>query len=166
MEYWDTYDINGNKTGRVVKRGEKLREGEFHLVVHILPYFRDQYLIQKRSKLKETHPSIWAVTGGSAIRGEDSLEAALRETKEELGIDFSSRKYQKISRLIRSQSLADIWLFECELSVEEMDFNPKEVEVLKWLDLKGILKMVEQGEFFDYGQQYFLIMEKGLKSGK
>ena len=34
----------------------------------------------------------WETTGGSALAGDDSLTAALRETKEELGIDLDPQK--------------------------------------------------------------------------
>ena len=31
MEQWDIYDINRNKTGRIMNRGEELKNGEYHL---------------------------------------------------------------------------------------------------------------------------------------
>ena len=38
MELWDIYDINKKKTGRVIDRcsNEKLRKGEYHLVVEAI----------------------------------------------------------------------------------------------------------------------------------
>ena len=35
MELWDIYDINKNKTGKVIDRNsnERLKDGEYHLVV-------------------------------------------------------------------------------------------------------------------------------------
>lgn len=36
---------------------------------------------------------MWETTGGSAVAGDDSLTAALRETKEELGIDLAESRF-------------------------------------------------------------------------
>ena len=160
MEVWDTYDAKGRKTGRTVKRGDLLPKGEYHIVVHILPYNDDKYLVQKRSKTKETHPSVWAVTGGSALRGENSLQAAIRETHEELGIAINPSEFVKIRRLILGNSLADIWMFECGLSIQEIDFNTEEVEELKWLSFGEIMEMVEGGIFHDYGREYLSVLER------
>jgi len=33
VEYWDLYDANRNKTGRVHKRGEPLESGDFGLKI-------------------------------------------------------------------------------------------------------------------------------------
>lgn len=35
MELWDIYDINRIKTGKTVMRGETIKQGGFHLVVHV-----------------------------------------------------------------------------------------------------------------------------------
>ena len=42
-------------------------------------------MISKRAPAK-TAPGMWETTGGGAIAGEDGLEAAVREVREELGI--------------------------------------------------------------------------------
>jgi len=35
MEIWDILDKNGNMTGKTITRGDNLRDGEYHLIVHI-----------------------------------------------------------------------------------------------------------------------------------
>ena len=35
MEQWDLYDIHRMKTGETWVRGQEMREGNLHLVVHI-----------------------------------------------------------------------------------------------------------------------------------
>ena len=91
MEIWDIYDGSRRKTGRTAVRGERLGEGEFHLVVHVwIVNGKGEYLITKRSPNKP-FPGMWECTGGSALAGEDSLGAALRETKEETGITLNAR---------------------------------------------------------------------------
>ena len=87
MELWDLLDEQGNPTGETMVRGERLRTGQFHLVVHIwVVDTAGRLLLQKREAHLRLMPDIWAATGGSAVAGEDSETAARRELREELGI--------------------------------------------------------------------------------
>ena len=88
MEYWDLYDKNRSKLNKIVKRGDYLSDNEYHLVVNAwIVNDKGEFLISKRSsQKKKSH--MWEVTGGSALMGEDSLEAAKREVKEKLGLDL------------------------------------------------------------------------------
>ena len=88
MERWDLRDGEGNPTGETMERGEHLKPGQYHLVVHIwIIDGQGRLLIQKRAAHLKLMPDIWAATGGSAVAGEDSHTAAARELREELGIE-------------------------------------------------------------------------------
>ena len=85
-ELWDILDRNRQTTGRLHRRGDTLPEGDFHLTVHIWMRRSDgMFLLTKRSPNK-TFPLLWETTAGSAIAGDDSLSAALREVREETGL--------------------------------------------------------------------------------
>ena len=54
MELWDIYDKDRNKTGRTMKRGEPMKDGDYHLVVHICIFSSDgKMLIQQRQPFKD-----------------------------------------------------------------------------------------------------------------
>ena len=90
IEYWDVYDKNKQKTGRLMKRGELLKEDEYHLIVHIwIKNSKGEFLIQQRSETVK-NPLVWSATGGSVVAGEDSYTGAIREVKEELGLDLTN----------------------------------------------------------------------------
>jgi 8-oxo-dGTP diphosphatase len=92
IEFWDILDENGNSTGRLVERGKPMRQNEYHLVVHVWIVNRqNQFLISKRALSKIPFGSMWETTGGSAITGETSLQAALRETKKSWELIWSLR---------------------------------------------------------------------------
>lgn len=77
MERWDLRDGEGNPTGETMERGEHLKPGQYHLVVHIwIIDGQGRLLIQKRAAHLKLMPDIWAATGGSAVAGEDSHTAA------------------------------------------------------------------------------------------
>jgi hypothetical protein len=51
----DIYDGHRNKTGRLAVRGEKMADGEFHLVVHVWKYNgRGEWLIDRRDPRRGT----------------------------------------------------------------------------------------------------------------
>lgn len=54
MELWDLYDINRNKIGKTIQRGELLSPGEYHLVVHVCLFnSQGEMLIQQRQPFKK-----------------------------------------------------------------------------------------------------------------
>lgn len=84
MELWDIYDINRNETGRIIDRhsNERLKEGEYHLVVEaIIMNSSRRILLSRRAEFKQKYPLMWECAGGSCIKGENSLQAILREIK-------------------------------------------------------------------------------------
>ena len=89
MEIWDAYDGEFNRIeGMTLVRGEPVPEGLYHLVCDILVRHADgSYLLMRRDPRKR-HGGMWEATaGGSALRGETPLDCALRELREETGIE-------------------------------------------------------------------------------
>lgn len=151
MELWDVLDVNGEKTGETVVRGQSLKPGQFHLVVHIwIRNERGDYLIQKRADHLEWLPGIWATTGGSVISGEGSLLGAIRETREELGLDLSPSNMTRLARLKKTDSFVDIWLVRVQTDELGPHAFGSEVSETKWRSRPDILRMIAAGEFYDY----------------
>jgi len=89
MELLDILNENGNKTGRITERGKIIKKNEYTLVVNVwIKNNKGEFLITKRSPNKKMLPNMWEATCGAVVAGEDSLNAALREVKEEINIDL------------------------------------------------------------------------------
>ena len=127
-EFWDIYDAARNKTGRTHRRGGPLQPGDYHLVVFIWLRSGDRYFITQRAPEKEVAPLIWEVTGGSALAGEDSLTAALREVKEETGFDLCPENGVLFESERREDAFCDVWLFRQE--VDPANFIPQPGETI------------------------------------
>jgi 8-oxo-dGTP diphosphatase len=152
MELWDILDENGNKTGRTVERNEKhtMKENEYMLAVHIYIHdSKNQWLIQKRAETKEILPNIWDITGGAVTSGEDSITAAMRETKEEIGINLDKCKMYVTERLKRKHSYVDIWVATADFELSECVLQPEEVAEVKWVSAGELIKMVFEAEYRD-----------------
>lgn len=156
-EKWDIFDENGNLTGKTTVRGKNfLRNGEYHLVVHIWIVSRDgRFLIQRRSDEKKLMPGEWAATGGAAISGEDSFTAANRELFEELGIESDETTLIKAMRMKKRNSLLDVWMIKSDISTDKLVLQQSEVAEAKWVTFSELKEMIDEGRFHNYGQDYF-----------
>jgi 8-oxo-dGTP diphosphatase len=154
MEVWDVRDINGVKTGKTVERGSRLGAGEFHLVVDVwVRNLNGRYLISKRSPNKP-RPNMWETTGGSAIAGEESLDAAIREVKEEVGVELTAASGKRIRREVFSNPFSsyflDTWVFEESILDVEPICQVEEVSEAKWAEKAEILRLIRENAFVSH----------------
>ncbi|MGI5899871.1 MAG: NUDIX hydrolase [Christensenellales bacterium] len=153
MELWDIRDESGAVTGRVIERGRPLQDGEFHLIVDVwIKNAKGEYLISRRSPFKEPEAGRWEPTCGCAISGDSSLEAALRETREELGIDLLPENGKMIKRFLNSEHryMVDVWLFHQEVDMVNVVLQPGETDAAKWAAISDIADMQRSGSFIRY----------------
>lgn len=159
MEKWDLFDRDGRDTGRTMTRGDGVPSGLYHQVVHIwVVNGRGEYLIQQRAQGVSWKPGIWAATGGSAVAGEQPLEAALREVREEVGLCVIPAQMRLLTRLRRSNSFCYIYRVLIDKPAEEFRLQTEEVSRVKWATREQIEAMRASGTFYDYGAAYFSII--------
>ena len=164
MELWDILDENAKPTGRLIDRRDRLGKGEYHLVVHIwVDNGHGLYLIQRRSTRLGFCPGMWAPSGGSAITGETSLQAAMRELSEEMGITAPAESFRLVGRQRRNHAFRDLWQITVSCCTQT-HCQPEEVECAAWRSRCDIMSMVERGEFINYGDDYFKMIfpDKGV----
>ena len=93
MELFDILNPDGSKTGIVRERVVAHREGSLHATVHmwiVRPNEKSGYdvLLQKRSQTKDSNPGSYDISSaGHVDAGDEILESAIRELKEELDIE-------------------------------------------------------------------------------
>ncbi len=151
LERCDVVDEFGNCTGRIVVRGTELGPGEFYPVVHV--WIRDEagnYLIQQRAWTEVSGPGMWGTTAGYVQAGEDSLAGAIREAKEEMGIQLSPTLLKRLGRVQIADLIADLWLaVVSRRSIGEPVLGP-EVADWMWVSKTELERRVCRGEFFAY----------------
>ena len=90
-ELRDLYDADSVKTDKTYRKGEKIPNGYYPMVVMVvIRNSNGEFLMQKRVKAKGGD---WGVTGGHPKSGETPLEGIITEVREELGLDFSNEKF-------------------------------------------------------------------------
>ncbi len=150
-ELWDILDVNGNKTGRTIERGEPMADGDYHLCIYAwIMNNNGEFLIIKRTPNK-SFPNMWECVCGNAVSGDDSLTTVLKEVKEETGITLESQNGQMIKHQLRkcpcNHCLADVWLFKQEINISDVVFCPDETCDVKWVSQSEINRMVDDGTF-------------------
>ncbi len=90
-EIFDVVNERNEVTGQST-RGEVHAKGLLHRAVHVFVFNRHGELwLQQRSHLKDVHPLGWdSSAAGHLDAGEDYATSAVRELKEELGIDATT----------------------------------------------------------------------------
>jgi isopentenyldiphosphate isomerase len=111
-------------------------------------------LIQHRQPWKTGWPNMWDLSvGGSSVAGEDSIQAAERETREELGYEIDLSEERPFFTINFKHGFDDFYIVEQELELSELHLQQEEVQAVKWASKDEIKKMVREGIFIDY---YFL----------
>lgn len=134
-EFWDLYDANRNKLGRLHERGLSLNAGEYHLVVSIwVINSTNQILLTQRHPDKQWG-NYWEVTGGSVIAGEDSHSGAKRELLEETGIGINDKQIAFLGTMTNKDWLTDTYLVNVDVPISQLKLQTDEVIDVKWVDV-------------------------------
>ena len=147
MELWDIYDAHRNLTGRTCVRGDALAAGDYHIGVGV--WIRNalgQYLISRRT-LNKSFGGLWESTSGAVLAGEDSLTAALREVREELGIALNPLNGMRICTFATEDTIVDLWLFWREVEMSDVVFRERETCDARWATLEEMDAMIDAGTF-------------------
>ena len=173
MEFFDVIDENGNPTGAIISRDEAHDKGILHRSVHIW-VIREQngmteVLLQKRSDNKESFPGMFDTSSaGHVSAGEDAVNSAVREMKEELGIVATSDQLQRIGtihihyekifhgKLYRDNELAEVYVYSGP--AEEITLQASEVSEVRWFDPDEVWEEILSGN-----RRRFCVPTEGLR---
>lgn len=160
MEKWDLYTKRREKTGKEHIRGEKIPKGFYHLVVHVwIRNCKGEFLISQRSANRPTCPLMWECVGGSVIMGESSIDGALREVKEEVGLDLEPEAGKLLFTKVRESDIVDVWLFEYDGGLHLGDATTDEVADCRWMTVSEIRKLYEDNRLVETLNYFFHVVE-------
>lgn len=154
MEYLDIYDGNKRKTGRKIRRGDKLHSGEHCLVTHLCIFnSKGELLIQRRSLEKDRYPGYWDVSAGGFVQSSESAEkAVIREVREELGLCIEPSELSFILCEPFSSVFDDFFFARLDLDPSTLNIDPRELVDVKYAPAELVLQMLHTGRFVDYNE--------------
>lgn len=153
MELFDIVDEYGHPTGETVERDLAHAKGVRHRTAHIwlTRKVEDkwQVLLQKRAMTKDSFPGRFDTSSAGHIQaGDEPLESAIRELKEELGITASSEQltfvdtfhtqYEKEfhNKLFKDDEITFVYVYKGEVDTDQITVQEEELESVEWFDLE------------------------------
>ena len=149
MELVDIYNERYENTGKTKERGTTtLKEYRKACFVWILNS-ENKILVQLRSKEAAHYPDLWAATSGGVDAGETSLDAVIRELKEELGLNIKEKELTFIGTYKRINDFVDTYLLEKDIDINDVTIQKEEVQGVKWMSINHFEKLIARGEASD-----------------
>lgn len=147
MEFWDIYDRSGRPTGRRRPRGAEQAPGEYHLACTVVLVNKNgEVLCTHRSPKKELCPNMWESPGGGVQAGEDSLTAARREIREEIGLPLEPGQLHLLYRDKRPDFFMDTYAGRVDVPLDSLRFQPGETDGARWFALDEWERLARAGE--------------------
>ena len=170
-EMIDVLDENGKKTGEVVTRKEVHKKGLWHrIIVVAIMDNNNRILMQQRSFKKDTNPGKWDISvAGHVSAGQTSLEAAIREVEEEVGIQLSNESLQYVFTTKQesrpkedhiAKHIHDFYIAKInKIDMEHMVLQESEVENAKLVNKEEFKYMLEHENMVKRDDIYHTLME-------
>ncbi|MCK4429514.1 MAG: NUDIX domain-containing protein, partial [Candidatus Aenigmarchaeota archaeon] len=147
-------DENGNELGIKKERSEVHRDGDWHKGIHVWIIVGNKILLQKRALEKDTFPDVLDVScAGHVETGYNYNETAVRELKEELGIQVSAKELIFLERRkfetndipikIINREFINIYILDFKGNTEDIILQKEEVSGIRLFEieeLKNLLK--------------------------
>lgn len=166
-EMLDVRDNAGNLTGVVKARRLVHRDGDAHATSHVWLVRRNSnqsgtgvdILLQKRSHNKDSFPDCYDISSAGHIpAGQDYLESAIRELKEELGIEASAQdlhfigmhdgfeKAEFYGEPFINHEISSVYILERDISDDGFKLQKEEVQSVRWIDFDECVDMLQNGK--------------------
>lgn len=161
MEYLDVVDETGEPTGERIERTIAHEKGIRHRTSHVWLFRKKndeiQVLLQKRCKDKDSYPGCYDISSAGHIpAGIDFIPSAIRELKEELGIDVlqeelifcGQRRFQFEEQfygtLFCDNQVSNVYLVWKDIEVADFHLQESEVEEVQWMNFEECMDKVEK----------------------
>jgi isopentenyldiphosphate isomerase len=154
-ELFDVVNEDGSPTGRMKRRADVHRDGDWHRAVHVWIYGIDDtgpyLLLNQRGRNKDTWPLALDATVGGHLGAGETVEDAFREIEEEVGISPNLGDLYYLGRRARASNgdipgiidreLQEIYLLADSRPFLEFQPNPAELEGLVRISLGSALSL-------------------------
>jgi len=152
MEFIDIYDDLGQKCGKTEEKDKAHKFALIHRGVCVWIINSNQEILLQTRSGHVMFPNMMDISFSGHIKaGETSLEAAMREGREELGINivtdnlqylFSCREYGGIDGYFENE-IDDVFLYKADIPIEEFSFCDNEVKEVSYVPLEEFKMMIE-----------------------
>lgn len=167
-EMIDEYNAIGEKIG-IVDKEVAHKKGLWHKAIHVwILNDKNEILLQYRCAEKKLYPNTFDCSfAGHIGAGESSVQAIIREGKEELGIDIDLEKLEYILtnrekikyEQIQSNEFVDIYILRQNISLDNITFQKEEVSDAKYVSLEEFFNLVKEEKVLPHEIEYMVLKE-------
>ena len=162
MEYNDIYDSNRRRTGRLHRRGTSWGKGEYGLIVCVWVYDGKGKLLLTQRAPEKSFAGTWENSGGAAKAGESSLQAIVRELREETGIWAEESEFELLDSRRDRDTFFDFYCLKKDIPLEQIVLQPGETTDVKWATFEDVHEMIRKKEICRVIARQFLQQEQML----
>jgi len=178
-EYLDVLTNKGKSTGLVELKSVIHQKGLYHHTAHVWLYTKNgEVLLAQRSASKIICPLMWDVSvAGHVDAGESITNGALRETREEIGLNLLETDLQKIGVFecfqtykngIIDNEFHHTYMAELKVQLSQLKPQIEEVEALKLVTINDFENLLENsetnGHFVAVNMSYYKRVLKTIKN--
>lgn len=163
LELFDVRDQEGNATGVARERALVHMNGDLHGTAHVWVARENEksgwdILLQKRSRSKDSYPGRYDISSAGHLQaGDDFLPSALRELREELGIQAVEAQMEFVGfhrvdmedvfygKRFCNREISAVYIYREPVDIERLTLQQEEVESVMWMDYEECLQAVKQG---------------------
>lgn len=176
-EYIDIVTEFGKLTGRKTLKSDIHAKGYYHNTAHIWFYTKDgNILLSQRAASKSICPLLWDVSvAGHVDAGELIIHAAIRETKEEIGLKLAPNDLKKIGVFksfqsypsgIKDNEFHHTYIAELKVALSELIPQDEEVEALKLVSFDEFQNLInhigDNNHFVASNKPYYEFVLKSI----
>ena len=157
-ELVDVLDERGMYTGKTETRANCSKEGLWHKAVCVfIINSKSQVLLQKRSEQKDSFPGCYDISSAGHIpAGSDYIPSAVRELKEELGVDmngdeliYCGQRRFRFERefhgsMFRDNQVSNVYALWLDREEEDFILQEEEVSGVRWMDFADCVSAVRE----------------------
>jgi isopentenyldiphosphate isomerase len=151
-ELIDICDAKNNLLGIQKMKSEAHKTGLWHRSAHVWIYnSKKEILLQLRAKSKNLFPNVWDIAvAGHVSKNEQPIDAAIRETREEIGLTikkddlkfFKTIKESTVYKNIKNNEIDHVYLLKID-DISKISVQKKEVQKIKFFPLKQLINQLQ-----------------------
>ena len=150
MSKWDLYDKNFKKIGKVIDENDEIPDDLYHYSTNAWIINSKNQLLLVRNTLNYNlhYPGFWSSINGNVLSGEEPIDTCISSVKSKIGIDIDKKEMKKVDTRLRDpyHYIYETYIINKDIGLNEIVFEDTTAVQAKWVDLKELYNMIENGE--------------------
>lgn len=150
MSKWDLYDNKFNNIKIIINDTDEIPDGSYHYSINVWVLNSKKQLLLIRNTLNYNihYPGFWSSINDNVLSGESPIETCIKAINSKIGIKILNTDIKSIDKKLRDpyHYIYETFVVNKDIDLNEICFVDKTVVQAKWVDLKELYNMIENGE--------------------